>query len=192
VFPDSGSFNDRMDREARARLKAMGIEDPEAVKTILAEHASMKADAEKKRQESMSELEREKEARAKAERERDAANAAAASAQNNATLGTICAEEGIRNVDYARFVVDQARAKAPDPAKFDPREVLTKLKADASGAAALGIASAVPGVPATTTTPGKDQPPPAGNPPPSVKPVKDMSPQEFREHVEKTTGYTPR
>jgi len=191
VFPDSASFANRVDREARARLKELGIDDPEKVKEILAEHSTLKAENEKKRLADLSELEREREARTKAEAELVNERNARDRAQREARLSKVCAEEGIKNMDYAAFVVEQARAKAEDPAKFDERAVLTALKADPAGAAALGIMS-VTTTGATTTTPGKENPPAPGGAPPVGKAVKDMTPTEFREHVTKTTGYTPR
>jgi len=190
VFPDSASFNARLDRETRTRLKEMGVEDPEQVKTLLAEHTALKAEAEKKRLENLSELEREKEARTKAENELAAERTRAANATMETQLFKLYAEHGVKNYDFATFAISQARAKAPDPSKFDAAEFLKTLKEDPAQAAALGLVG-VTSVGASTTESTKDTPP-KGAPPPTTKPVKDMSPEEFRQHVERTTGYTPR
>lgn len=190
VFPDSTSFNARVDREARVRLKELGIEDPDAVKTILAEHQALKAESEKRRQESLSELEREREARTKAETELAAERAKAENAQSQAQMFKLFAEHGVKNYDFAMFAIQRARATSADPAKFDASAFLTAMKADPSNAAALGLVTvATTGV--TTTTEDKDTPP-KGAAPPTTKSVKDMTPEEFRAHVERTTGFTPR
>ena len=190
VFPDSASFNARLDRETRTRLKEMGVEDPEQVKTLLAEHTALKAEAEKKRLENLSELEREKEARTKAENELAAERTRAANAAMETQLFKLYAEHGVKNYDFATFAISQARAKVPDPSKFDAAEFLKTLKEDPAQAAALGLVG-VTSVGASTTEATKDTPP-KGAPPPTTKPVKDMTPEEFRQHVERTTGYTPR
>lgn len=190
VFPTSASFTERVDREARARLKELGIEDPTQVKSILDEHRAMKEAADKRRQEEMTELEREREARTKAEADLAAERAQHEAATTQASLFKLYAEQGIKNYDYATFAISQARSKAEDPAKFDPAAVLAELKADPAGAAALGIVS-VSSVPASTTEATRDTPP-AGAAPPTTKAVKDMTPAEFKTHVERLTGYSPR
>lgn len=194
VFPDSESFNERMDREARSRLKALGVEDPDALKALMAEHAKLKQEAEAKRLQEMSDLEREREARAKTEAELAQLRAAQENAALEASLFKLFAEEGVKNFDYATFAVTNAMAKVSDKSKFDPREVITRLKADPAGAAALGINVAPVIVGATTTTADeKGTPPPApGGEPPQQKSVHDMTPEEFRAHVQKTAGFSPR
>lgn len=189
VFPDAASFNERLDREARKRLKELGVEDPDAVKTVMAEHAALKAESEKRRLESLSELEREREARTKAETELANVRTQAETAALQMQMLRLFAEHGVKNTDFAMFAVTKARAASEDPAKFDAAAFLTAFKADAANAAALGLATTTSG--ATTTNPERETPP-KGAPPPTTKATKDMTPAEFRAHVERTTGYTPR
>lgn len=189
VFPDSASFKERMDREANRRLKEMGIPDPEQAKSIIAEHQRLKAEMEAKRLEEMSELDREREARTKAEAELARIRTAHEQAQRESSLLRLFSEHGIKNHAFATFALDQARAKAPDPSTFDEAAFLAAMKADPANAAALGIAS-VSTHPATTTTAHRDTPP-ANGAPMSGKSPREMTADEFREFVTKTTGFTP-
>jgi hypothetical protein len=190
VFPDAESFNERMARHHKAELKKLGIEDPAALKTTLEEAKRVAAENEKKRQEEMSELEREKEARTKAESELVALRTAKEKSEREAAWLRVFSAEGVKNLDYANFAVEQAIRTAGEGVTVDPAAVIRKLKETPAGMAALGLETAA--TPATTTSGGDGANPP--KPPgtaddPNAKKVSDMTPEQFRQHREKLTGY---
>jgi hypothetical protein len=180
IFQDADAFNKRVDREARKRLRELGIEDPDATKAELEAAARLKAEAEERRKASLSEVERAKaeaaEAKAKlatVEQERDAD-------RYRAKVTRLAAERGIKNLDYAYW------ALANDQSDQEEGAVLDALLAQPSQRAALGLVEppAPPAPPTPTpanTAPGVTAPPapPAPGTPPPGKTAFDMTPDEW-------------
>ena len=184
TFETKESFDERMDREARARIKQKyGMTDKElddrfkrAGELEAAEEARAKAQRTKEEQLELEKKQAE-EARAKAETQAAEANALAATVRACATLG-------IKNVDYALFEVSRAGKTGTDAQAH-----LAELLKDDAKKLALGIAATpIEPVPDPLNTAPKPPTPPAPPPPPgggNPAPVDvfAMSPQQFQTHL---------
>lgn len=150
VLADSKALQARLDRERAKTLREFGASTPEEMKAKL-DRLNALEQADKDRQlAAMTEQERtnkiledERNARKKAEDELVALK------QEQAITSVIHAK-GIKNVEYARFLVDQAKAKAGGAA-VDFGQVLGDAMGDQRTRIALGIDEA--GTPATSTQP---------------------------------------
>jgi len=186
VFPDADSFNKRLERETRKRLKDLGIDDPDAAKTRLDQLAAMEKANEDAKRAQMSEIERLRADQAKANADAKAAMSRAEEAELRAHLHRVFAEEGVKNFDYGFFAVTRKLESIPEDETLDERAFLRDLAKDPTQAAALGIAAppappAPPGQRPATSTPAAGTPPlpPGAGAPAPAKTAFDMSPAEW-------------
>lgn len=155
---------DRLARAERASLKKhFGSDDPAALKARL-DRAEELEKAEKERarlalseqQRLQQDLDTERAKATDAQRERDAI-------AFESRVVRVCAELGVKNVDFAMFEIARAAEALPEGQTLDPTKYLQELAAKGdSQKMALGMSSA-PGViqvPATTT-PNPGDPPAA-------------------------------
>lgn len=203
TFESAEAFNRRMDREAKSRLKAMGIEDPEKAKADLEAYRQIQAQQAAAEEAKKGEIQRAQDAQRAAEQQ-----AAAMAAENErlrleSHLSRVGAAAGVQNVPYLLFVVGQKLEKLPDGEQLDEVAFIDELKKDPAQAAALGIAGAqkpagggqqTPTVGATTTGAGgapdaKQQP--AGGGAPEVKDAFAQSPAEFNAGLTNRYGFSP-
>jgi hypothetical protein len=198
TFPDADSFNKRVEREARALLKAQGIDDPAQVKKMLEERAAAEAARVAAEEAAKGELQRAIEAKALAESKLATREAELEAARTQAHLTKVFVEAGVGNHDYAFFKVQQALDKLADGEQLDEVKLIADLKAIPTEAAALGIGAAAPVVPkvegATTTAAGgtpDPKPKDAGGGAPEVKDAFAQSGSDFRAGVQARYGYTP-
>lgn len=192
VFPDAESFQKRVEREARKALRELGVDDPAAIKSMLAEYGTLKNAAEEARRAQMTEVERLKTDLAAKEAQAAEAMSTAEEAKLRAHLYQVFARRGIRNFDYGFWLITSKLAGMPDDAEpLDEEAFLEASAADPATRAALGIASAevaappaappaYPGVRPATTSPATAAPqPPAPNPAIPTKTAMDMTPAEW-------------
>jgi hypothetical protein len=185
VFHNQAAFEERVQREARSILRTqVGVEDPAEVQRRLnrlteleTAEATRQREALTEQQRLQADLDKEKQRAAEAERQARAAGF-------RADVTAICASKGIRNVNYALFVVNEQLPEAERAAKADAH--LTSLLDKPEYRSAFGIPSD-PVVPApVTTSPTPGQPPPdpprSGTPPPVVDAM-GMSPEAFSAHL---------
>lgn len=155
-------LNMRLAQAKTSALKALGFESEEQAKERLGALKKLEDEAEERRKASLSEVEREKEARLAAERERDAATQRANAVERAAKVTRACAERGIKNVDYAEFVLAKAELSA------DFGQVLDGLIAERPGLKeALQLTVPTTSVTPPNTNPGIQPPPPAPPAPPA-------------------------
>lgn len=190
VFPDAESFQKRIEREARKRLKDLGIDDPEQAKVRLDAAAALEKQAEEAKRAQMSEVERLRGDLAEKERAASGAMSRAEEAEMRAHLYRVFAEKGVRNFDYGYFAIERKLASMPDDETLDERAFLDELAKDPSQAVALGIA-APPAAPAparlapVTSTPSSGGFPPTAPQPGAPGPTKtafDMTPAEWSQY----------
>lgn len=186
VFPDQESFEKRMAREARKQLRDMGIEDPETIKAVLAEHTKLKAEREEEQKKQMSEVERIRAEKLAADQQVAALGPQLEEAAMRAHLYKTFAEHGIKNFDYAFHCVTTKLATMGDDEELDEAAYLEELKKDPMQLAALGIAAPpVPPVVKPTgavTSPmvGTQPKPPDPNQQPTEKSAVELSDAEWR------------
>lgn len=186
VFPDAESFQKRVERETKKRLKDLGIDDVEQAKARLDAAAAAEKAAEEAKRAQMTEIERLRADQAKAQADAKEAMTRAEEAEMRAHLHRVFAEEGIRNFDYGFFAVTRKLATIPEDETLDERAYLRELAKDPTQAAALGIApppaQAAPSAqrPATSTPVAGSAPlPPGAGAPAPAKTAFDMSPAEW-------------
>ncbi len=199
TFPDAESFKTRVAREARSLLKEAGLAetDPVKLKAIVDAHTAQLATAAQAEEAKKSEIQKAIEAKTVADLATQQAMSAKEEAEMKAHLYRTFAEQGVKNFDYAFYKVQQELAKLPDGQELDEVEYVKTMMADASQAAALGIATAAPAVKvegATTTAQG-------GAPDPKVKEAGGGAPppadafaqtrEQFNASVGAKYGFTP-
>ena len=189
VFPTSESFNERVEREARAQLKKKyGLSEKELDERL--ERAKKLEEAEQERiKAQQTNEERLKGEKEEAERLAAAAKAEAEEAKRQAAVTGICAKLGIKNVDYAMYEAERSKKT---PAELEVH--FTDLLKDESKKSAFGIATLPPEV---VPTPANTSPqtPPGGQPPPAPPPAgggqtppldaMSMTKEQFSAHLEK-------
>lgn len=187
VFPDAESFNKRVAREAKKALSELGVDDPMAVKSALAELESLRAAKIESERAQMTELERYKTDLAAHQAELEKMRTEAEEARTHAKMHAAFGKVGVKNHDYAIWrCVSAANALAEDE-QLDLDAYLSQLAADPREAIALGIASpeAPPAPPPTINRPANTSPntsapqPPQANAAPPVRTTMDMSPAEW-------------
>lgn len=204
TFESAEAFNRRMDREAKSRLKAMGIEDPEKAKADLEAYRQIQAQQAAAEEAKKGEIQKAQDAQRAAEQQ-----AAAMAAENErlrleSHLSRVGAAAGVQNVPYLLFVVGQKLDKLPDGEQLDEVAFIDELKKDPAQAAALGIAGAqqqkpggqqqTPTVGVNTTgaggTPDARQQP-AGGGATETKDAFAQSPAEFNAGLTNRYGFSP-
>lgn len=189
TFPDSASFDARVDREARKRMKErFGMTDEELEKK-LAIAAKLEKEAEERRQAELTEQQRLQEEAAAAKAAQEAAIDAKEEAELKAHLFETFAKKRIANFDYAMFKVTSKLATLEEGEELDEDAYLAELLENPTERLALmGEPSKAPakkeGATTTGTDPKDDPPaPPPGGGPPTKKSATDMTPDEFRKHL---------
>jgi hypothetical protein len=201
VFHTNEALNERLERAQKQKLKALGFESEEAAKAALDElkqRREAEAETAKKNQ---SELERVKGEKEAAENAKKAAEALAEESRLQAHMYKVCAEKGIKNVEYAMFEVSKKLEKLGPTEELDEVAFLDGLMKDATKKAALGVAEPAQqtqqvGANTTTNAGGQAEinappPPPGGAPAGAVKDVSKMTRDEFVAYSQKVHGYTP-
>ncbi len=188
TFPTQASFDDRLNREARAILKdKYGLTEKQLDERLarakeLEDAEAARIKAQQTREQQLETEKTEAEARAKA------ADARAAEAIRQAEVTGMCARLGFKNLDYAIFEAGKPGNATKTTAELEAH--FTEMAKDDGKKAALGLAVAAPElvpVPAGTAPvpPGgaPPAPPPPGGAPPVVPDVMRMSPQQFADHL---------
>lgn len=150
ITMSSKKLSERLERERNTLLKALGFDSLEQAQQL-------RDQVEANRVAQMTKEQQLEEENARLKRERDEAVARSQSAEFDVTLVQRCAERGIRDVDYARYLVKQAGTVA------DVGVFLDEQSQDPRKKVALGIeeppATVVP-APITTTAVNPNLPPP--------------------------------
>lgn len=195
TFENAEAFNKRMEREARAILKAQGI-NPDNLAEEMAALRKLRDEKAAADEAQKSEIQKAAEGKAKAEAEAKAAMSQAEAAAMKAHLYKTFAEQGVKNFDYAFYSVTQKLSTMGEAEELDEVEYIKKLMSDPTQAAALGVAAAVvvqtQGV--TTTAAGTQPDPKAASPAGDPKPAGDAfakSAEQFRMDTGTKYGFTP-
>jgi hypothetical protein len=188
TFLDAETFNKRMDREARARMREQfGTDDPEVVKAKLARAAELESQEAERKKAAMSEADRLKAEKAEADQRATRAEAERDQERLQRHIAGECAAKGIKSVDYASFLIEKATDALPAGQQLDVAKFLDEQLTDETKKVALGITVPAPTVvpdPATTV-PSAGTPPP---PPPKAgetgvtKTAMEMTAEEFGKH----------
>ena len=189
VFHDAESFNERLNREARAQIKeTYGMSEAELKKKLERAKELEAAEAERLKAQQTKEEQLES-ARQAEEAKRVKAETEAQEARREATVTRVCARLGIKNLDYAGFEA----GKRPAATEAELEAYFKEQLQDTTRKSAYGIEVAppqevpVPGHTAPATPPNGNPPPPpappgSGGPPPVFDAMK-ASPQEFAAHL---------
>jgi hypothetical protein len=177
-----------MDRAKAAHLAELGL-DPDQAKRDREELAEMKAAEEERKKAAMTELDRLKAEKAEAELKIAAAERAAALSAETAAITALCAQSGVRDVDYARY-------RLKDIPEAERATKLAEWLTDDTERARFNVGSHGPPAPAqtTTTTPASGAPAPAHGPPTpmagqgGVKSVDDMTRDEYQAYKQSKHG----
>ena len=187
VFPDAESFQKRVERESRKALKDLGVDDPAAIKTMLAEYGKMQAAAEEAKRQQMTEVDRLRADLATHQAKALEASSAAEEAKLRAHLYQVFSRKGVQNFDYGFWLVTNKLAGLADDAEpLDEEAFLDTMASDPATRAALGIAPAPAAEPPAVFRPANTSPvqgraPQAPPPNPAIpnKTAMDMSPAEW-------------
>ena len=192
IFHDKKAFEERMARHTRSQLNEIfGTGDKAELRKMWDNYQKLQKDDEERRRAEMTEIERHKADAEKAQADAAAAREEADQVRFESHVSAICAKKGIKNVDYAKFVVANAADALPEGEQLDVDEFLTQELAENS---ATRAAFQVEGPPVeqptgTTTTPNPETPPPAAPPAGGTAPAPTdatkMSPEQFRQHLSK-------
>lgn len=186
-FQNPALLQERLERHGRKVLKdALGVSTPEEAKALRVKLSAMEAAEVARAQAEMTEVQKAAaatdEAKAKVAQ---LANELATEKRNSAIL-TVLHDKGVKNTDYARFLLERDREAVGGGADFDYGAALSKSLGDPLTRAALGIVEGV-SQPTTVTTPATTTP--AGHTPPKAptaggtadgpKSAKAMTPDEW-------------
>lgn len=177
------AFDARIEQAKRAGLKEAGI-DPDQVKKDREELAKLKAEAEERKKAEMTDRERLEAEKAEAEAKAKEAMERAERSDHRAHVVEVCAKHGIRDIDYAMFRI----GKREEGQSID--DFLSETLKDETEKTRFGVAPAGAPAPAKTTTTGtpENAPPKPSDGGAPVKPVSQMTKQEFAEHKRKKHG----
>ena len=191
----SEQLRERMDRDRATYLKSLGFESEEELTAMQTAQAERVEAEEKARREQMSREEKLQEDVAKQTQRADDAEAQAEALRWDQHVSEICASLGVKNVKYARFVVESAiEAAGEDGPEFDvtawlQERIDPEAEEHTSMRAALGMISPVGTVSAPVTTTaaaeGTDPtPPPAGGGDPKDVDAMAMTSAQWNAHLE--------
>lgn len=174
------AFTERLARAKRSAFKDLGFDDPEQLKAFVEQSKKLQEQAEERRKAEMSEIERLREEAQREAQRREQLESQLAEERYNAQVAAACSKLGIRDLDYAGYVVSKAASSLPEGQELSIEATLSeRLK---SNAAAFGVVTNAP-TPATTT-PTEDKPTaPSGAAAVKSKPVGQMSDTEFAAHM---------
>ena len=163
----SEQLKERLGRAQSSYLQEnFGTRDPAEIQAKMERLAEMEAAEEQRRREQLSEQERlqadleaERAKAAQAQEERDAI-----AFENHVTR--VCAELGVKNVEFAMWEITRKAEEMEDEETFDAKEHLQGMLDNSQQRAALGIAEAIQTQPtgATTTPAAGEEPTPQGQP----------------------------
>ena len=141
TFPTTEAFNARVEQAARSMLKKeVGVGDLKTIKERMEQAAALQKAEEERNAAQMSELERERAARASAEAEAARYREEAAANAFEAHIVKVCAERGIKDIDYAKYRVKTAAEALEEGAPpIDERAFLDGLLQDPRHRVALGV-----------------------------------------------------
>jgi hypothetical protein len=182
-------LGERLARANRSQLKKLfGTDDVEQITGRWKQLDELtKAEEERKRAQ-MTEIERYKADLGAKDSELANTRAELAEIKFTAHVTGICAQLGIKNLDYAKWLVSSVAERLPEGQELDASKFLEERLAESQYAAAFGVAGAsvAPKGASSSPEPGV-QPPPApgvaGAKSGGAKSVKDMSPGEFQAHL---------
>lgn len=172
TFKTAEDFQKRTKQASRAMLREAGLpDDLEAVKKALDEAATHKKQIEEAERARMSTEERLRADAAAAQATAQQAAAQAAEAARDAAVYRLCAQKGVANLDYAKFVLGPHMGDQG----FDGAAYIDQLSADPSQRSALGMAPPpapptpppAPGVRLGYTVPNAPGAPPPAPPAPN-------------------------
>lgn len=175
----------RLQQQERALLRKLGLESVDDAKEKLAKAKKLEDDEAARQQANLTELEKEREARKLAEQEATRLKAAQAESVRQQRLAEACAEQGVKNVGYARFLVAEKLKTNPDMSEAD---ALAEFLKQDDQRAALGLTAPVPAPaanPPTTVPPlpgGPGGAPPPASPNGAPRDVMAMSAQDWQAH----------
>lgn len=151
----SKQLNERLARERSKVVRDMGFDSEEAMREA---HRQVEA----QRQATLTKEQKLEEENNKLRKERDEAQAAREEAQFEARLGALCATRGIKEVGYARYLIEGV---AGENEQFDAGAFLDQEMQNPARRAAFGFTSPPTPVdrPITTTPVSPNSPVPAPN-----------------------------
>jgi hypothetical protein len=190
-FQDPKVLQERLERHGRKVLSdTLGVKTPEEAIAMKNEFAAMKKEREQRELAALSDVER-------LTKEKEIATAEAATAKAELELEretnklmTVLHTKGIKNVDYAKFMVDKAKA-ASGGKSIDYDATVSELLGDPLHRAAFGIveptvvpaAAGAVATPATTSPAASGtapKPPTAGGSADGLKKAAEMGDAEWR------------
>jgi hypothetical protein len=148
----------RLQQHERSIARQLGASNVDELKQRLETLKQLETQEEQRKQAAMSELERERDRAQKAELRAQDLERQHAEAQASARITQACATAGVRNVDYARFLIDTARRAGDQRPESD---LLGAYLGEDQHRAALGVVqapSATPTPVSTTAPPGAPAP----------------------------------
>lgn len=165
-------LRDRLDRSRTAFLRANGFGSEAELQALRQRDEAATAAAETARLATLTREQQLQEQLAQANEARVASEASAARATFDRHIAGVCAQLGVRNLDYATFAVEQAANALPEGQELDVQAWLSQsMTTNPAMRAALGIEAPVtPVVTGITTVPPVTPPVPPrpGDPPPAV------------------------
>ncbi len=172
----SKTLNDRLQRERASLLKSLGFESEEQARTV-------REQAEATRRASLTREQQLEEENRQLKTQRDEAVTAAAAAAFDAELVSMCAERGIREVSYARYLVSNGGQEAKaSMGTFLDEQLKDERKKLAFGIEVPPVQTLPLPIRTTPVDPNTRSPTPAPGVNGQVVNAMNMTPQEFREH----------
>lgn len=173
----SGQLSERLERDRAAQLQRMGFESEEQLTAMRERDAAATTAAEEARRSTLSREQTLAEDVLRAEGERDAFETERDDLRFQAHVSGICANVGVRNLDYALHMVEAAANATPEGQELDV-EAFLRERVDpenpqhAANRAALGLEAPVVTTPVPVTNID-------GNPPPMPPPAGGGDPKGF-------------
>lgn len=138
VFPTKDAFDERVKRAARSMIKSeLGLEDVGQIKTLIAEREQLRKAEEERKAAEMTEVEKLKAENDKARARLTEIENEAKAARTDAEITRLCAERGIRDIEYAKFKLRASRAG--DDKDLEDTAYLDKLLQLPKERIALGV-----------------------------------------------------
>jgi len=158
----SEQLRDRLDRSKTSFLRAHGFGSEEELKALKQRDADRAATEETNRKATMTREQQLQEELAQERAGRAASDERAQRASFDRHVAGVCATLGVRNLDYATFLVEQAAQATPDGAELDVQVWLqARMESHPATRAALGMDAPVSTVvDPVTTVPGFNPPAP--------------------------------
>jgi hypothetical protein len=139
VFKSKDALDDRLKRAGRAEIRRLFGMEPEEVQERWSKLQTLEAEREEERKKEMSELERLREQAQTLESAKSKAEQDLEEARFRAHMTALCAQNGVRDVDYFTYKVSQKLNSMGDDETLDEEEFLKELLADKRQRVALGV-----------------------------------------------------